>query len=247
MTKPTERTSVRYEIQGTGIPLLLGYPIKASATLQDPEGALVKGYLDRLTDRYRVLVLDYPETTSLAANDFTAHRVCEEILGIAEQAGFDRFAWWGFSWGGLIGLQLACRTQRLTALICGGWPPLGGPYDAMLRAMRTLAATPAPNANMSFDRFVHFYEDARSWSELDAMQCVHRIQCPRMTFVGSADDLEIAGVNLHLAATIRERRSDLEKLGWHVAEIEGRDHSIYTDPGAVVPVVRAFLDRALAK
>jgi hypothetical protein len=32
----------------------------------------------------------------------------------------------------LVGLQLAIRTDRLTALVMGGFPPLSGPYDEML-------------------------------------------------------------------------------------------------------------------
>jgi hypothetical protein len=54
----------------------------------------------------------------------TADRWCNHIFAAADAARADRFAWFGYSGGGVVGLQLASRTDRLTALICGGWPPL---------------------------------------------------------------------------------------------------------------------------
>jgi pimeloyl-ACP methyl ester carboxylesterase len=240
---------VHYEVHGRGIPLMLGYPVMASPTPEDPNGAVLKGYLDRLIDRYRVLVMDYPDPAPgkgharlIPANEFTAQRVCDDLLAVADAAGFDRFLWWGFSWGGVIGLQLASRTDRVAALVCGGWPPLGGPYDKMLRVGQVRAAKEAlPSASPS-QKFLTFYESVQDWPEAEALR---RIRCPRMTFVGSADDLELEGVPLQLAERIHERRRDLQQQGWRVVEIPGRDHSIYTDPNTVVPIVREFLDRAV--
>lgn len=71
--------------------------------------ALRKGYLDRLTDRYRVIVMDYPPTgpdAARAVDSFDPNRVCADILAVADAAGADRFAWFGYSWGGVVGLQL---------------------------------------------------------------------------------------------------------------------------------------------
>jgi pimeloyl-ACP methyl ester carboxylesterase len=39
---------------------------------------------------------------------------------VADAAGFERFAWLGYSWGGVMVLQLAWRSNRLSTLICGG-------------------------------------------------------------------------------------------------------------------------------
>jgi len=39
---------------------------------------------------------------------------------------------------------------------------------------------------------------------------------------------------------MHERRPELEKLGWTIAEIPGQDHNI--DTALVVPIVRKFLD-----
>jgi pimeloyl-ACP methyl ester carboxylesterase len=117
---------VHYEVHGAGPTLLIGSPI----TLFSAE-AIRTGYLDRLTDRYRVVLMHYPSGNEEAAS-FTPDRVSADMLAVADAAEAERFAWYGFSWGGVVGLQLAARTNRLTALICAGWPPLGGPYGPTL-------------------------------------------------------------------------------------------------------------------
>ena len=80
-----------------------------------------QGYFNRLADRYRVIVIEYPPRDEAQAfvDSFTADHVCADILAVANAASADRFAWFGFSWGGVVGLQLATRTNRLTALVYG--------------------------------------------------------------------------------------------------------------------------------
>jgi len=242
---------IHFEVHGEGVPLFLGFPLMAShAEIFGEEGASVlRGYLDRLTDRYRVLVADYPsigKSGSIPTAELTADRVCSDLLRVADAAGFDRFAFWGFSWGGAAGLQLASRTDRLTALVCGGWPPLGGQYAEILQASREAAANP-PAGVMAvlrevaqYAQWVTFYESVVDWQEAEA---IARIACPRMTYAGSEGD-PTAGheVPISIASTIRSRRGELEAMGWCVTEIPGRDHSVCLDPATVVPLVRGFLD-----
>ena len=105
-----------------------------------------KGHYDALTDRYRVVVMDYPpaairdSTSPSVIESFTPDRVCGDVLAVADAVGADRFAYYGFSWGGVVALQLATRTDRLSALICAGWPPLGAPYKDMAKAARVLTS-----------------------------------------------------------------------------------------------------------
>jgi len=160
---------------------------------------------------------------------------------VADAAGFERFAWWGYSWGGVVGLQLAWRSDRLSALVCGGWPPLGAEYAKILRACRVLVANPpldGPHAAFDATPFVTLYESLQSWPEVEA---VRKISCPRMTYVG-ANDAGYGAIEIHLAESIRERRQELEGMGWRVVEIPDRAHSVFTDPATVVPLVREFLD-----
>ncbi len=244
--------AIHFELHGAGAPLFLGFPLMAShAEIFGEEGASVlRGYLDRLTDRYRVLLADYPsigKSESIPTSELTANRVCADLLRVADSAGFDRFAFWGFSWGGAVGLQLAARTDRLKALVCGGWPPLGGQYAEILQASREAAAKPPAGAMAvlrsagQYAQWVTFYESVVDWPEA---QAVARIACPRMAYAGSAGDPTAGhGVPISIASTIRKRRDELETLGWYVREIPGRDHSVCLDPATVVPLVRQFLDR----
>src|SRR5690349_6188103 len=87
---------------------------------------------------FRVIAADYeghlaehPKPVTL-----TASAVATDLLAVADAAGAHRFAYYGYSWLALAGLQLAIRTDRLTALAMGGFPPLGGPYAPMLTVTR---------------------------------------------------------------------------------------------------------------
>ena len=72
-----------------------------------------------------------------APDTLTPANVAADLLAIADAAGADTFAYYGYSWLALAGLQLAVRTDRLWALAMGGFPPLDGPYQSMLSVTRS--------------------------------------------------------------------------------------------------------------
>ena len=250
------RTGVFYSLHGQGTPLLITLPLMAShVELFGPDSASVlNGYLDRLTDRYRVLLVDYPgigKSADIAPHDLTADRVCADLLGVASAAGFDRFAYWGYSWSGAVGLQLAAHMeglQRLSALVIGGWPPLGAPYAGILQATRLKAANPEPSSmavlrnKAQYAQWGHYYDSMVDWRESES---VARIACPKMVCFGGDGDLVEAGVPIRIASIIREHRAELEAQDWRVQEIVGHGHGVCVLPERVVPPVRAFLDTVL--
>ena len=248
------RTGVFYTLHGQGRPLLITLPLMASfveifgAELQP----VLDGYLDRLTDRYRVLLVDHPSvggSRDIAPQDLTADRVCADLLSVASAAGFDRFAYWGYSWSGAVGLQLVTRTDRLTALAIGGWPPMDGPYLKILAAARR--KLPAPELSSlkilrnpeQYAQWIAYYESMLDWPEREA---VSRITCPRMVYFGEQGDLVEAGISVTIASNIRRNSSTLQTQGWAVHEVPGQGHGVCMMPELVVPAVRAFLDKALA-
>ena len=223
-------TRPRFQAFGDGPPLMLGISEEGRQDL-----------VNRLADRYRVIVPDYPpqgEAARALESRFTPEYVIEDLLSIADQAGADRFAWYGYSWGGVVGLQLATRTNRLNALICGGWPPLGAPYVDMPRA----AAANAERAGQP-KIWATFYRGLEQWPEREA---VSKITIPRMAFAGSDDVIDTDEVTARIGPLIAEHRGELEAMGWEVVLVDGFDHELGRRPDLVAPLIRTFLDRELA-
>jgi pimeloyl-ACP methyl ester carboxylesterase len=230
----------RYEAHGSGPVLFLGFPITLGP-LGDP--SLLRRYLDGLTDRYRVVVMDYPPTGSDAnkvLSRFTPNHVFADIVAVANAVGADRFAWYGYSWGGLVGLQLAARTDRLTALLCGGFPPLGLPYADLLSAAEAAARR---TVGAMDQLMVTFFHDLEHWRDREALVT---LTCPRMAFAGSEDVVVTRGASpIRIGPLIAQHRAELEQLGWTVRLLDGYRHDLFAHPDVVVPLVRSFMDPIL--
>jgi pimeloyl-ACP methyl ester carboxylesterase len=219
---------LRYEVHGSG-PYLI-----SAATL---EGEVRTRFVEGLLEQYSVVVIEPPSNASVDLTDvFTPDRACAEILSVADAIGADRFAYYGYSWGGTLGLQLADRTDRLTALVCGGWPPLGAPYPGM--AIYT-EANAVREGTASASIWATYYRSIENWSERDA---VSAFTCPRMAFAGSDDIIEADGITGPIGPLIASHRDELEEMGWTVALVDGFDHELGRRPEVVVPMIREFLD-----
>jgi pimeloyl-ACP methyl ester carboxylesterase len=234
------RKRVPYEVHGSGPVLFLGFPITLSS-LGDP--SLRVQYVRRLSDRYRVVVMNYPPTGNEAtaiANRFTPDYVCADILAVADAVGADGFAWYGYSWGGLVGLQLAARTKRLTALICGGFPPVGAPYADLLSASKAAAERTVGAVDQLM---VTFFRSLEHWRDRDVLAT---LTCPRMTFAASEDVVVSRGASpIRIGPLLAEHRGELEQMGWTVRLLDGHRHDVFAQPDVVVPLVRSFLDPIL--
>jgi pimeloyl-ACP methyl ester carboxylesterase len=246
-------SGVFYQLHGQGQPLLITLPLMASHVQIFGEASrpMFDGYLDRLADRYQLLLVDYPnigQSRESQPQELTADRVCADLLSVATAAGFDRFAYWGYSWSGAVGLQLAARTDRLSALVIGGWPPLGAPYAGILQATLAKQANPEPSSmtilrnKAQYTQWEHYYRSMLDWPEAAS---VAAITCPKMVYVGAEGDLVEAGTPIRIASIVRERRGSLESQGWRVHEIAGQGHGVCALPELVVPPVRSFLDAVL--
>jgi len=246
---------IYYQVHGSdkGKPLFLGFPIMASygQIFGEDKAAVRGGFLDRLTDRYRVLLVDYPnvgKTLTPAPAEFTIDRACTDMLAVADAAGFERFAWWGPASNGVqIGLALAARSKRVSAFVGGGWPPLGAPYDKLLLNGQNQVLNPPPHAMVllrdksQYAQWVTYYESMTHWPEAKA---VASIECPRLLYFPPEYSGSGPGLTFMFADIVREHRVELEKAGWRIVELPGevRDGRVLFDPSVVVPVAREFLD-----
>jgi pimeloyl-ACP methyl ester carboxylesterase len=137
-----DASTIAVEVQGRGPTVLLAVnpqPVEGPQAEEmrrwgaDP--ALGRSLIDGLSDAFQVVAFDYeghlfqvPKPDTL-----TPANVVADLLAVADAAGADRFAYYGYSWLALAGLQLAIRSDRPTALVMGGFPPLDGPYTQMLQ------------------------------------------------------------------------------------------------------------------
>jgi pimeloyl-ACP methyl ester carboxylesterase len=270
-------STIEVQVHGEGPALLLPVnprPVEGAQAEElrrwgaDP--ALGRSLIDGLSDLFRVVAFDYeghvlqvPKPDTL-----TPANVAGDLLAVADAAGADRFAYYGYSWLALSGLQLAIRTDRLEALVMGGFPPLGGPYAQMLRVTeathamasqaRSAAATSQPSdeppgepdwsqvevslTEAQTRQFVTLYQALHGFDDRAAQA---RIRCPRLCLVGSADEITYGerwgGVQVSLAGPVVQRRAELEALGWQVRVLEGLDHAQAMQAVQVLPILRPWL------
>jgi pimeloyl-ACP methyl ester carboxylesterase len=215
---------------------------------------------------YEGHVLQAPKPDTL-----TPANLAGDLLAVADAAGADRFAYYGYSWLAIAGMQLAIRSDRLTALAMGGYPPLDGPYAPMLQVttatheMAVANQTSPPPAQPPGEspespgepdwsqvemtlseaqtrQFVTLYQALQDFDDRAAQA---QLRCPRLCFVGSADEIAYdqrwGGVRVDIAGPVIARRAELEALGWQVEVLEGLDHMQAMQAAQVLPILRPWL------
>jgi pimeloyl-ACP methyl ester carboxylesterase len=257
-------STLEIEVHGDGPVLLLPVnpqPIEGPQAEQlrqygaDP--ALGKSLIDGLSDAFQVVAFDYEgNVLSLPKPEtLTPDNVAADLLAVAAAVGADRFAYYGYSWLAMVGLQLALRTKQLSALAMGGFSPLDGPYKVMLQV--TTAANNMAGGGPTYEedewsttgmskgqtqQFVTLYQALQGFDD-EAAQT--QITCPRLCFVGSADAMQYGknwgDVYVDLAGPIIRERKRLESLGWEVRVLDGLDHMQAMQANQVLPILRPWL------
>lgn len=207
-----------------------------------------EGFINGLKEDYRIIIADYPrgmgKTGSVIPDGFTPDRVAKDYEAIIETAGAEKVAWIGYSFGGVVGVQVACRTKRLSALVCGGWSPINGPYKDMLKVLEAQKKTPLPEGvTLDFlQQSVTFYENLLDWQEKEE---VAKITCPRMVFMGEDDTTASAADKKSLSDLLHDSEAELEDMGWIIDWIPAADHLGAMAPERALPIIRRFLDPIL--
>jgi pimeloyl-ACP methyl ester carboxylesterase len=269
-------STIQFEVHGAGPALLLPvdpHPVEGAQAEEmarwgaDP--ALGKRLVDGLAGDVQVVAFDYEGHVRAVPkpDTLTPDNVVADVLAVADAAGADRFAWYGYSWLAMVGLQLAVRTDRLSALAMGGYPPLGGPYREMLQvteATYALAVDPPErpagpvipgdwdSAEVTLSeaetrQFVTLYQ---ALQDFDFRAAQAGITCPRLCFAGSADEIRYGerwgNVLVSLGGPVVRHRSELEATGWEVVVLEGLDHMGAMQADRVLPILRPWLAAVLA-
>lgn len=266
-------TEIAVSVVGSGPAVLLPvrtnrYPADLAETMRqwggDPDygPTLVEG----LSGSFTVVAADYEghRLTHFAPDSLTPTNVATDLLAITDAAGADRFAYYGYSWLAMAGLQLAVRTDRLTGLAMGGYPPWDGPYAEMLavtRAAHAMAAASvvasaedAPevepgdwdNLRLQVDpaqtqQFVTLYEGLADFDDRVSLE----LTLPRLCFVGAEDTIvygpQWGGVRVSMAVPVRDRQAELEAAGWTVRLLPGLDHSTAMHGPVVLGILESTL------
>ncbi len=260
-------STIEIEVAGSGPTLLLPVnpqpvtgPLAEQMLMYGADPALGQSLIKGLSDAFRIVAFDYegeclrrPKPDTL-----TPANVANDLLAVADAAEADQFAYYGYSWLAMVGLQLAIRTDRLSALVMGGFSPLNGPYEDMLRV--TIAtyemasgARPMPPADESewsdvslskdqAQQFVTLYQALQGFDDRLAQA---RLTCPRLCFVGSKDEIQYSkswgNVYVSLADPIVRGEAQLSELGWDVRVLDGLDHIQAMQAKQVVPTLHPWL------
>lgn len=267
-------STIDIEVQGKGPALLISVnPVPIEGAQADEmrkwgvDPALGRSLIDGLCNTFRVVAFDYeghlmktPQPDTL-----TPDHIANDLLAVADAANARQFAYYGYSWLALCGMQLAIRTDHLTALIMGGFPPIGGPYKEMLtvtQATHEMASAPeepaktSPSSADEFDwnaievtltegqtrQFVTLYQALQDFDDRAAQA---KITCPRLCFAGSADKIVYGerwkNAVVRIAAPLIEQKAEIEALGWEVRVLDGLDHTGAMQTGAVLSVILPWL------
>ena len=203
---------------------------------------------------------DHPQPRTL-----TPATLAADLLAVADAAAAENFAYYGYSWLAVAGLQLALRTDRLSALAMGGYPPLGGPYAAMLAVTRVAhrmtldppapagEATPGDWDSVPFTRtpdqteqYVTLYESLRDFRDREALSS---LRMPRLAFAGEKDTI-VYGASwddavVDIAGPLIANRDELVAQGWTVEIVPGADHMTAMRVDRVLPILRPWLEASV--
>jgi pimeloyl-ACP methyl ester carboxylesterase len=261
-------SSIEIEVHGRGPSFLLPVnlrPVEGERADElrqwgaDPE--LGPSLITGLSDICRVVAFDYEGHVFAKPNPktLTPENVAADLLAVADAAGADRFGYYGYSWLAMVGLLLAIRTDRLTALAMGGYPPLAGPYEPMRRVTAaSVAMSEAQESGavsddgsewsstaLSSDQSRQFAALYQALEGFDDREAQSRIICRRLCFVGSEDHIdypaEWGGVRVSMADPVVSHRAELERLGWEVRVLDGLDHMRAMQAATVLPILRPWL------
>ena len=266
---------IEVQISGEGPALLL--PVNPiPLTGEDAEAkqkwgvdpALGPHLIDGLNDKFTVIAFDYEgfRMQHPAPETLTPENIVKDFLAVADAAGVENFAYYGYSWLALCALQLGIRTDRLWALIMGAYPPIDGPYKemwAVTKATYEMALHPDkqewPTAQKSDNEYdwdsieltlssaqtKQFHTLYNALQDFDDQAVQSKLTCPRLCFVGSNDKQEYSekwsGVTVDMATPLIKNQDRLKSLGWDVTVLDGLDHTTAMQPANALPVIKQWL------
>lgn len=242
---------IYYEIEGEGPPILFHHGTAAS--LEDYHDF---GYVEGLKNDYRLILMDArghgKSDKPHSPESYTEVNRVNDITSVMDDAGIDRAHFFGYSFGGRVGLEMAnYAPERLLSVMIGGMGPQGrgadsptfsnfrrmfeaGPDTMVTLRRQSMPLSAEAEARLRANDFAALIAYTQSpWESLeDALPGMHM---PFLVFFGESDT-----GNPYL-----ERKEALETLpDFTFFSLPGLDHvqAVYRSD-LVLPHVREFLQR----
>jgi pimeloyl-ACP methyl ester carboxylesterase len=175
------------------------------------------GYVTRLSEDFTVMTIDirgHGESDRPSGIDaYSIDRISDDIVAAADAAQLNRFAVWGYSFGGNIARHLPAKSQRVSKIVIIGVgfgaaaPPPFREYALSLRAKWTPVIQAAKAGTLSLDSLPA--QDRALWQAgtipftIDLLGAVlewpsvepEDIGCPTLWLVGTANENAMSSVN----------------------------------------------------
>lgn len=194
-----ERAGARiaYRVSGSGAALVL---------LKNNRRPLDYAISDYLAERFRVFQV---HPVGFGASDrpdvYDFGSIGEQVIAVLDREGVERFGVWGFSQTACMAAMVARSTERASALVMGGVPPIGMLTDGEMRRLEREPRLPRPA--------LEFWRAYRSYDWHHELRCYPG---RRVAYMGTADPA---------IRRFRRLRPVLEGIGVTYLEFEGLTHS----------------------
>jgi len=215
--------------------------------------------LPHLRDRFALLRIDTRGhgASTTEAGDYTMGMLADDVLAVADAAGFERFSIAGVSLGGMIGMEIALRQPRRLerlALVCTSATMDSAAWDDRVAKVRTegmaaiadlamgrFLSSAAPPAVAETVRRQLLAMDAEGYAgcgvairDMDLAERVGDIACPTLVVTGTRDaSTPFEGHGAHLLARILgAKHVSLDAA--HLAPLEA--------PDSLARALASFLD-----
>lgn len=238
-------TRIAYDVTGSGPALILLHG--AGKTRRDWHKV---GYVERLKRDFTVITVDVRGTgesdTLTQTSDYAIDLVYQDLLAVADVCGVQRFAIWGFSFGGNIGRYLSAWSERVTAMAVIGIPFGPAVDEAFDRYIDAFVQKWAPlvqadkEGTWSKEKkspvkghipvFLACFQAMRDWPRVDPGD----VGCPTLLLVGTKNE--------NVMNWVQAEREALESANIRVEIVTGLSHmQEFSEIDRVFPVVSSFL------
>jgi 3-oxoadipate enol-lactonase len=189
--------------------------------------------MDGLARRFRVVRYDHPGHGDSPPGPDSIEGLAREALTLADELGLERFVFCGLSLGGMVGMWLAARTDRLSRLILACTAPYLPPPEQWLERAATVRAhgVEAIADTVAARWFTARYRDVGAWRTVLASTPAegYARACEAIAAMDLREDL----------ARIRVRTTVI--LGAHDPVIDDANRQLLAQVGRVVELDAAHL------